>query len=169
MKNTTAPDSGKHNRLYTSYSYLPFIINQIQQQNVIYFKHLVGLKINCDVHVELNPGLSWQKLHSTRKWTFSPPNWIEILSKVPYGAENWTLWKLDRKYLETFERWFWRRMDISWTHQVVNTEVLRLVKTKNKWKEFILELRGLERRMKTEWNGGVFKGEIRTQKGLAAP
>ena len=27
-----------------------------------------------------------------------------------YGAETWTLWKVDEKCLESFEIWFWRRM-----------------------------------------------------------
>jgi len=28
-----------------------------------------------DVHMKLNPGLSWQKQHSTRRELFSPANW----------------------------------------------------------------------------------------------
>jgi len=28
-----------------------------------------------DVHVKLNPGLSWQKLHSAEKVSFLPANW----------------------------------------------------------------------------------------------
>jgi hypothetical protein len=32
------------------------------------------------------------------------------------GAETWTLWKVDQKYLASFEMWWWRRTeDISWT------------------------------------------------------
>jgi hypothetical protein len=47
-----------------------------------------------------------------------------------YGAENWTLWKLDHKYLESFEIWCWRRIEkISWADRVEN-EVLRSVKEK---------------------------------------
>jgi hypothetical protein len=38
-----------------------------------------------------------------------------------YGAETWTLWKVDQKYLEHFEMWCWRRMEkISWTDHVRN-------------------------------------------------
>jgi hypothetical protein len=44
------------------------------------------------------------------------------------GAETWTLWKADQKYLECFEMWCWRRMEkISWTDRV-RTEVLPKVK-----------------------------------------
>jgi hypothetical protein len=36
-----------------------------------------------------------------------------------YGAETWTLRKVDQKYLESFEMWCWRRMEkISWTDRV---------------------------------------------------
>jgi hypothetical protein len=46
-----------------------------------------------------------------------------------YGAETWTLRKVDQKYLESFEMWWWRRMEkISWTDHVRNEEVLRRVK-----------------------------------------
>jgi hypothetical protein len=28
-----------------------------------------------------------------------------------YGAETWTLGKVDQKYMEGFEMWCWRRME----------------------------------------------------------
>jgi hypothetical protein len=34
-----------------------------------------------------------------------------IWSIALYGAETWTLRKLDQKYLERFEMWCWRRME----------------------------------------------------------
>jgi hypothetical protein len=56
-----------------------------------------------------------------------------------YGAETWTLRKLDRKYLESFEMWCWRRMEkISWTDPINNEAVLHRVKeysSHNKTKE----------------------------------
>jgi replicative superfamily II helicase len=46
-----------------------------------------------------------------------------------YGAETWTLRKIDQEYLESFETWCWRRMEkISWTDRVRNEEVLHRVK-----------------------------------------
>jgi len=27
------------------------------------------------------------------------------------GAETWALWKVDKKFLESFEMWCWRRME----------------------------------------------------------
>ena len=45
------------------------------------------------------------------------------------GAETWTLWKVDLKYLGSFGVWCWRRMDkISGTDDVRNEEVLQRVK-----------------------------------------
>jgi hypothetical protein len=42
-----------------------------------------------------------------------------IWGTVLCGAENWTLWKVDHKYLGSFEMWCWRRMEmISWTDHV---------------------------------------------------
>jgi hypothetical protein len=51
-----------------------------------------------------------------------------IWSIALYGAETWTLRKVDQKYLESFEMWCWRRMEISWTDRVRNEEVLHRVK-----------------------------------------
>jgi predicted GNAT superfamily acetyltransferase len=49
-----------------------------------------------------------------------------IWSVALYGSETWTLGKVDRKYLESFEMWCWRRMEkISWTDRVKMEEVLR--------------------------------------------
>jgi hypothetical protein len=44
-----------------------------------------------------------------------------IWSIALYDVENWTLWKVDQKYLESFEMWCWRRMEkIRWTNHVKN-------------------------------------------------
>ena len=52
-----------------------------------------------------------------------------IWSIALYGAESWTLRAVDRKHLESFELWCWRRMEmISWTEHVRNEEVLLRVK-----------------------------------------
>ena len=40
----------------------------------------------------------------------------------------WTLTQTDRRRLEAFEMWIWRRMEkISWLDKVTNEEVLRRV------------------------------------------
>jgi hypothetical protein len=50
-----------------------------------------------------------------------------IWSIALYGAETWTLRKIDQKYLENFEMWLWKRMETSWSVRVKN-EVLQEVK-----------------------------------------
>jgi hypothetical protein len=52
-----------------------------------------------------------------------------VWSIALYGAETWTLRSVDRKHLESFEMWCWRRMEkISWTDHGRNEEVLLRVK-----------------------------------------
>jgi hypothetical protein len=89
------------------------------------------------VHVKLNPELPWQKLHSTRRRLFSPTNWLNLRKKLVkcyiwsitfYVAERWTLRKADQKYLESFEMWCWRRMEIIWIDRLRNEVVLHRVK-----------------------------------------
>ncbi|OIR55924.1 MAG: uncharacterized protein A8A55_3328, partial [Amphiamblys sp. WSBS2006] len=52
-----------------------------------------------------------------------------------YGCESWTLKKADRKRIDAFELWCWRRLlRIPWTARVTNEEVLERIKP-----EFSLE------------------------------
>jgi hypothetical protein len=62
------------------------------------------------------------------------------------GAETLTLRAADQKYLESFEMWFWRRMEkISWIDYVRNEEVL-------------LESRSREiRKWKANWIGHILR------------
>ena len=42
-----------------------------------------------------------------------------------YGSDTWTLRKLERKYLESFEMWYCRRMEkIKWSEKVTSKQVL---------------------------------------------
>jgi hypothetical protein len=88
--------------------------------------------------MKLNPGLPWQKQHSTRIRLFFTSKLDLHLSKkllkfcisniALYGPETWTLQKVDQKCLESFEMCCWRRIEkINWTSHVKN-EVLRGVK-----------------------------------------
>ena len=57
-----------------------------------------------DVHVKLNPGLPWQKLHSARRRLFTNKLDLNLRKKLIkcyiwsmalYGAETWTLQAAD--------------------------------------------------------------------------
>src|SRR6218665_1156921 len=53
-----------------------------------------------------------------------------IWSVTLYCAETLTLRKEDITRLEAFEMWIWHRMQISWTKDMSNEEVLKLVEEK---------------------------------------
>jgi hypothetical protein len=82
-----------------------------------------------------------------------PPKLIKcyIWSIALYGAEKWTLRKIDQKYLESFEMWCWRRMEkISWTDRVRNAEILHRVKEKRNILHTI-------KRRKANWIGHILR------------
>jgi hypothetical protein len=68
-----------------------------------------------------------------------------------YGAETWTLRKLDQKYLESFEMWCCRIMEkINWTDGVRNKEVLHRVKEERNVLHTI-------KRRKANWIGHILR------------
>ena len=74
-----------------------------------------------------------------------------IWSTALYGAETWTLRAVDKKHLESFEMWCWRRMEkISWTDRVRNEEVLLRV---NEQRDILHALR----KRKANWIGHILR------------
>ena len=74
-----------------------------------------------------------------------------IWSLALYGAETWTLQEADQEYLESFEMWCWRRMEmISWTDYVRNEEVLLRV---NEQRNILHEIR----KRKAKWIGHILR------------
>jgi hypothetical protein len=114
-----------------------------------------------DVHVKLNPELPWQKQHSTRRRLFTSKLDLNLRKRLVkcyiwsialYGAEMWTLRKVDQKYLESSEMWCWRRMEkISWTDCVRNEEVLHRVKEER-------NILHTMKRRKANWIGHMLRG-----------
>jgi hypothetical protein len=114
------------------------ITDQKQPENMEYFNHL-GSMITNDVRCkrEINPGLPWQKQHTTRghfntsKLDFKLRAKLvkcHIWSTALCGAETVGLPKVEQNYVGSFEMWCWRRMDkISWTDGVSNEEALRTI------------------------------------------
>jgi hypothetical protein len=74
-------------------------------------------------------------------------NWSIVLC----GAETWTLRGVDQKHLESFETWYWRRMEkISWADHVRNEEVLLRVKEQRNILHKI-------RKRKANWIGHILR------------
>jgi hypothetical protein len=85
------------------------------------------------VHVKLNPEFTRKKQHIfARRLDLNLRNKLlkcYIWSIALYGAERWTLRKVYRKNMVSFEIWCWRRLEkISWTDRVRTEEVLHRVK-----------------------------------------
>ena len=56
-----------------------------------------------------------------------------VWSIALYVSETWTLRKLERKYLKSFEMWYWKRMEkIIWSKKVTNKQVLERIREKRK-------------------------------------
>src|SRR5215467_15053331 len=54
---------------------------------------------------------------------------VLIFSTVMYGCESWTLRKCDKKKINAFEMWCWRRLlRIPWTARITNECVLNIIK-----------------------------------------
>ena len=91
--------------------------------------------------MKLNPGLLWQKQHSTRKTLFTNKLALNLRKKLVrcytwsvalYSVENWTLRREHQIHLESSKTWCWRRMEkICWTDSVKNERTLQ---TANKYR-----------------------------------
>jgi hypothetical protein len=58
-----------------------------------------------------------------------------------YGSESWTVRKKERKKIDAFELWTWRRiLRVSWTEKRTNLSVLEDVKPKRSLEATVLRL-----------------------------
>ena len=84
--------------------------------------------------MKLNPGLSWQNSIQQKRGSFHPQTGLQlskcyIWSIAFYGAETWTLRKVDQEFLQSFKICCWRWMEkIGCTSNVRNEEVLQRAK-----------------------------------------
>jgi len=61
---------------------------------------------------------------------------------VTYGSESWTVRKKERKKIDAFELWTWRRiLWVPWTEKRTNLSVLEDVKPKRSLEATILQLK----------------------------
>ena len=96
------------------------------------------------------------------------------MSVATYGCETWVINDTEKKKLEAFEMWCWRRMErISWIERKTNEEVLRTVGEKRtlidairgrRWKMVGHALRHLE-----ELHNIILEGMIEGKKTAGQP
>ncbi|MDR5124748.1 reverse transcriptase domain-containing protein, partial [Salmonella enterica subsp. enterica serovar Typhimurium] len=104
----------------------PLRINQ-ELENVVQFKYLGSLVTN-DAYCtnEIRSRIAMAKAAFNKKITLLTSKLsLELRKKLVmcyiwsialYGSETWTLRKKEKKYLESFEMWCWRRIaKIKWT------------------------------------------------------
>jgi hypothetical protein len=108
------------------------MIDQKQLENVESFKYLGSILTNdgrCTCEIKCRIAIA-KAAFNKMKALFTSTFDLELRKKLvkcyiwstaSYGAETGTLRAVDQKHLESFEMWFWRRMEkISWTENVRN-------------------------------------------------
>jgi hypothetical protein len=121
-------------------SQMKIMIDQKQLENVEYLNYLGSIITNdvrCTCAIKSRIAMA-KVAFNKKKNLFTGKLDLNLRKKlvkcciwniVLYGAETWTLRKIDQKYLESFEMWCCRRMDkISCTDRVRSEEVLHRVK-----------------------------------------
>ena len=116
------------------------MIDHKQLENVESFKYLGSILTNderCTCEIKCRIAMA-KAAFNKKKMLFTSTLDLELRKKLVkcyiwsialYGAETCTLQAVDQKHLQSFEMWYWRRMDkISWTEHLRNEEVLLRVK-----------------------------------------
>jgi hypothetical protein len=137
------------------------MIDQKQLDSVEYFNYLDSMITNdgrCTREIKSRIALA--KATFNKKTLFTSKLELNLREKLVkcyiwsialYGAETWTLGKVDQKYLESFEMWCWRRVEkISWTDRVRNEEVLHRVKE-------VRNILHTIKRRKANWIGNILR------------
>jgi hypothetical protein len=117
---------------------IKIMIDQKQLENMEYFNYLGSITTSdarCKGEVKSRIVMAKAELNK-KKALFTSKLGLKLRKKPVkcytwsvafYGAGKRTLRKADQKYLESFEKWCWRRMK-NWTDHVINEEILQRVK-----------------------------------------
>ena len=140
-------------------------VNNREQKGVDHFKYLGSVLTRdgyCTREIEMRIVIAKESFNRKMSLLTSKLN-IELKKKLVrcyvcsialYGSETWTLKKLERKYLESFEMWCWRRMEkIKWSEKVTNEQVLDRKGEKRTLLNNIL-------RREANWLGHILKKEL---------
>ena len=99
-------------RISRETSTVQIMIDQKQLEIVEYFNYLGSIITNATrCFMKLNPGLPCKEQHSKERRLFSSQTGFKFMEETSkcyiwstalYGAKTWTLWKVDKKLLESF-------------------------------------------------------------------
>ena len=65
-----------------------------------------------------------------------------VFPVVMYGCESWTVKKAERRRIDTFELWFWRRLlRVPWTVRRSNQSILKEISTEYSLEGLMLKLK----------------------------
>ena len=86
-------------------------------------------------------------------------------SVVLYGAETWTVRKTDRKKIDAFKIWCWRRiLKVPWTRKITNKEILEKIQPEYSLEAMIIKLKlgyvGHVLRKPTSMENNIMIGKI---------
>ncbi|PNF29424.1 hypothetical protein B7P43_G06842 [Cryptotermes secundus] len=136
-------------------------IDQKQLENVKCFKYLGSLLTDdgrCTSEIKSRIAMA-KAAFSKKKYLFTSKLDLNLRKKLVkryiwsialYGAETWTLRAVDKKHLESFEMWCWRRMEkISWADYVRKEVLIRVSEQRNILHEI--------RKRKANWIGHVLR------------
>jgi hypothetical protein len=136
------------------------MIDQKQLENVEYFNYLGSMINDARCAREIKSRITVAKaVFNKKKDIFSSKLDLNLRNKLVncyiwsialYGAETWTLRKVDQKDLESSGMWCWRRMEICWTDRMRNEEVLHRVKEERNILHTI-------KRRKPNWIGHILR------------
>jgi hypothetical protein len=114
------------------------MIDQKELDNVEYFNYLGSITNDARCTREIKSRIAMAKAAFNKKTTlFTSKLDLNFRKKLVkcyiwnialYDAENWSLRKVDQRYLESIAMRCWRRKKTSWTDRVRNREVLQRVK-----------------------------------------
>ena len=77
-----------------------------------------------------------------------------ILPAVTYRSESWMVWKKERKKIDAFELWMWRKiLRVPWTEKRTNFSVLEEGKPKR-------SLEATTLRLKLRYFGHIMSGRV---------
>ena len=83
-----------------------------------------------------------------------------VFPVVLYGCESWTIRKAERRRIDSFELWCWRRLlRIPWTARITNKSVIDEIKTTN-------PLEALIKKQQLSYFGHIMRSEKSLEKSM---